>query len=78
MFQHGAEVAYPVREGASYGLILLMGQLSGILFVILFSAVSSAAGSVVLPMLLFAAATAAQIPFILKMKESDVLKASVK
>lgn len=78
LFQHGAEVAYPVKEGASYGLILLMGQLSGILFVVIFNVISSAAGSVVWPMLLFVAATAAEIPFTLKMKESDILKASVK
>ncbi len=25
LFQHGAEVAYPVKEGTSFGLILLMG-----------------------------------------------------
>ncbi len=33
-FQYGAEVAYPTPEGTSNGLLLLMGQVSGILFII--------------------------------------------
>ena len=32
-FQYGAEIAYPVPEGTSYGLLMLMGQISGILFI---------------------------------------------
>jgi cyanate permease len=32
-FQYGAEVAYPAPEGTSNGLLLLMGQISGILFI---------------------------------------------
>ena len=32
LFQHGAEVAYPVKEGTSFGVIILMGQISGTLF----------------------------------------------
>ncbi len=76
LFQHGAEVAYPVKEGTSFGLILLMGQISGFLFVIIFEAVNTAAGSITIPMLLVVAATAIEIPFTLKMKESPVLQAS--
>lgn len=75
LFQHGAEVAYPVKEGTSFGLILLMGQISGALFVVIFEAVSSTAGSVTIPMLLIVLATAIEIPFTVKMKESDILKA---
>jgi MFS family permease len=33
-FQYGAEVAYPAPEGMSNGLILLMGQIAGIVFII--------------------------------------------
>jgi MFS family permease len=33
-FQYGAEVAYPASEGMSNGLLLLMGQISGIVFII--------------------------------------------
>lgn len=74
LFQHGAEVAYPVKEGTSFGLILLMGQISGALFVVIFEAVSSSAGSVAIPMLMLVIATAIEIPITLKMKESDIIK----
>jgi cyanate permease len=32
-FQYGAEIAHPTPEGTSTGLLLLMGQISGILFI---------------------------------------------
>jgi MFS family permease len=32
-FQYGAEVAYPAPEGTSNGMLLLMGQISGIAFI---------------------------------------------
>ena len=32
-FQYGAEIAFPTSEGTSNGLLLLMGQISGILFI---------------------------------------------
>ena len=57
LFQHSAEVAYPIQEGTSLGVILLMGQISGALFVYLFEILQNAAGSVVWPMLLFVALT---------------------
>lgn len=76
LFQHGAEVAYPAKEGTSLGMILLMGQISGALFVILFEAVSGKTGSVVIPMLIFVALTIVEIPLTMKMKESNFLNAS--
>jgi cyanate permease len=33
-FQYGAEIAYPAPEGTSNGLLLLMGQISGVVFII--------------------------------------------
>jgi MFS family permease len=33
-FQYGAEIAYPAPEGTSNGLLLLIGQISGILFIL--------------------------------------------
>lgn len=75
LFQHGAEVAYPVKEGTSFGLILLMGQISGSLFVVLFEAVNGATGSTVIPMMVLVIATVIEIPFTLKMKESEVITA---
>ena len=32
-FQYGAEITYPTPEGTSNGLLILMGQISGILFI---------------------------------------------
>jgi len=72
LFQHSAEVAYPIQEGTSLGVILLMGQISGALFVYLFEVLQNAAGSVVWPMLLFVALTVIELPAALQMKESGV------
>jgi len=74
LFQHGSEVAYPTQEGTSLGTILLMGQISGVLFVFLFEALAACFHSVVPPMLAIAALTALEIPLTLKMKESPLLK----
>jgi MFS family permease len=51
-FQYGAEIAYPAPEGTSNGLLLLMGQISGIVFIFgmdLFK--SPATGSMTLPLI---------------------------
>lgn len=77
LFQHGSEVAYPTQEGTSLGTILLMGQISGVLFVFLFEALAGAFHSVIPPMLAIVAITAVEIPFTLKMKESPLLKRGV-
>lgn len=70
LFQHGSEVAYPVQEGTSLGIILLMGQVSGALIVYIFEVIKDISGSVVLPMLLIVAATVLELPIVLNMKES--------
>ena len=75
LFQHGAEVAYPVKEGTSFGVIILSGQVSGTLFVLLFEWLNGATSSILLPMLLFVGMTALQIPFAARMKESKILLA---
>ena len=74
LFQHGSEVAYPTQEGTSLGTILLMGQISGVLFVFLFEMLAGSFHSIIPPMLAIVAITAAEIPFTLKMKESPLLK----
>lgn len=72
LFQYGAEVAYPIQEGTSLGVILLMGQISGALFVYLFEVLQSSSGSPILPMILVVALTALELPVTLGMKESDL------
>ena len=74
LFQHGAEVAYPVQEGASFGSIMLMGQISGILFVVLFELIQGAAGDILWPMLFLVALALMQVPAASMMKESQILK----
>ncbi|NIK67181.1 FLVCR family MFS transporter 7 [Paenibacillus sp. BK720] len=70
LFQHGSELAYPVREGTSLGMILLMGQVSGIAFVYLFEVLNEALDSIVWPMLLFVVLTAVLLPVTLRIPES--------
>jgi FLVCR family MFS transporter 7 len=73
LFQHGAEVAYPVKEGTSFGVIILMGQISGTLFVLLYEWLNGTTHSILLPMLVFIGLSALQIPFVVHMKESKIL-----
>jgi len=76
LFQHGAEVAYPVQEGASFGSIMMMGQISGIIFVIFFGMIQSATGGVLWPMLFMIILALLQVPVASLMKESAILKES--
>ena len=76
LFQHGSEVAYPIQEGTSLGAILLMGQISGVIFVFLFEALAGGLHSIIPPMLAIVVITAMEIPFTFKMKESSLLKRS--
>jgi FLVCR family MFS transporter 7 len=72
LFQHGAEEAYPVQEGASFGLIMMMGQISGILFVVLFEVIQGAAPAI-WPMLFLLILAVLQIPVATALKESTLL-----
>ena len=74
LFQHGAEVAYPMQEGASFGMIMLMGQISGILFVVLFDLLLGASGTPVWPMLGLIVLALAQVPVAARMRESALFK----
>jgi len=50
-FQYGAEVAFPVPEGTSNGMLMLAGQVSGIIFIFGMDALKSpATGSMAQPM----------------------------
>jgi MFS family permease len=55
-FQYGAEITYPAPEGTSNGLLLLMGQISGIAFILGLDAFkSSDTGSMTMPLLVLVA-----------------------
>jgi FLVCR family MFS transporter 7 len=73
LFQHGAEVAYPVQEGASFGSIMMMGQISGILFVVLFEVIQEASPGL-WPLLFLLILAVLQIPVAAVMKESQMIK----
>ena len=73
LFQHSSEVGYPAQEGTSLGMILLSGQISGVLFVLLFEAISAGTGSVVIPMVGIVILTAIELPIVAKMKESRLM-----
>jgi len=52
-FQYGAEITFPASEGTSNGLLLLMGQISGIAFIVaLDSFKSSLTGSMTRPLVI--------------------------
>lgn len=70
LFQHGAESAYPSKEGVSFGMIMLMGQVSGLIFVLVFELIS--ASSILWSMLFLLLLAVIQLPSAVKMKESDV------
>lgn len=72
LFQHGTEVAYPVREGTSLGLVLMAGQVSGILFVLMFEGLTAATSGPLVAMLAIVALTAAQVPIVRSMRESGL------
>lgn len=76
LFQHASEVAYPAQEGTSLGLIYMMGQISGALFVLIFETVNASTGSPVAPMIGLVVLTAIEIPMVLSMKESKLIQAA--
>lgn len=76
LFQHGAEVAYPVQEGVSFGFIMLVGQISGVAFVYLFDVILGEIGSIIWPMLFLIVFALLQIPIAALMKESNQLRSN--
>jgi cyanate permease len=75
-FQYGAEVAFPASEGMSNGLLILMGQISGIIFIIGMDALKSpVTGSMMLSLIILIAFMCLSLIFSLRLKESDLLSA---
>jgi hypothetical protein len=51
-FQYGAEITFPAPEGTSNGLLILMGQISGIVFILGMDSLKAPdTGSMTLPLL---------------------------
>lgn len=52
-FQYGAEITHPAPEGTSNSLLLVMGQISGIIFILGMNALQSPSGSMTISLLGF-------------------------
>jgi hypothetical protein len=75
-FQYGAEVAYPAPEGTSNGLLLLMGQISGIAFILgMDSGKSPETGSMTLPLVVLIGLMVISLLLCTRLKEATTLMA---
>jgi cyanate permease len=73
-FQYGAEITYPASEGTSNGMLLLMGQVSGIAFIFgMDSFKSSLTGSMTRSLVLMIGLMVLSILMSFKLKESTIL-----
>jgi len=69
-FQFGAEMTYPAPEGTSNGLLLLMGQISGIAFILALDSLKSpVTGSMSAPLLVLIGLLAVCLVFGFQLKE---------
>ena len=75
-FQYGAEITHPAPEGTSNSLLLVMGQVSGIIFIFCMDAFKSADGAMTGSMLALVALTAASVVLATVLAESPVANAS--
>ncbi len=72
-FQYAAEITYPAPEGTSNTLLLVMGQISGIVFIFAMDALKvPATGAMTLPLVAMAALTAGCVLLATALPESPV------
>lgn len=73
-FQYGAEIAYPAPEGTSNGLLLLMGQISGIVFILgMDSFKSPGTGSMTAPLIVLIGLLVLGLLLCTRLKESILI-----
>jgi sugar phosphate permease len=73
-FQYGAEVAYPAPEGTSNGLLLLMGQISGIAFILAMDSFKSpTTGAMTTPLIVLIGLMVLCLLLSTRLRESDLL-----
>jgi cyanate permease len=78
-FQYGAEVAYPASEGMSNGLMLLMGQISGVIFIFGMDLMKSPkTGSMSLSLIILIGLMILSLLFSTQLKESGLLASDSK
>jgi MFS family permease len=77
-FQYGAEITYPASEGTSNGMLLLMGQVSGIAFIFGMDSLKSAStGSMTRSLVFLIALMMLSIIMSVRLKESVILSREV-
>jgi cyanate permease len=77
-FQYGAEITYPASEGTSNGMLLLMGQISGIAFIFAMDSFkSSVDGSMTRPLLVLIALMVVGIVVSTRLKESSLMSKKI-
>lgn len=73
-FQYGAEITYPAPEGTSNGLLLLMGQISGIIFIFGMDGFKATeTGSMTIPLIVLIGLMVLGLLFCLKLREATTL-----
>lgn len=73
-FQYGAEITYPASEGTSNGMLLLMGQISGIAFIFGMDSLKSAStGSMTRSLVFLIGLMLLSILMSIRLKESIIL-----
>lgn len=72
-FQYAAEISYPAPESSSQGLLLLAGQISGILFIFIMDAFRTTEGSMTPLLVLFIFLMVLNALLSLKLKESTAI-----
>ena len=73
-YQYGAEICYPAPEATSEGLLLLAGQISGIIFIFGMDILTAASASKTPAMLVFTAFMIVSAFLMWKLKESKLVK----
>lgn len=71
-FQYGAEITFPAPEGTSNSMLIVMGQVSGIVFILGMDAFKSPSGSMTVSLLALVALTLASVVLALFLKESPI------
>lgn len=71
-FQYGAEITLPAPEGTSNSMLIVMGQVSGIVFIFAMDALKSPRGSMTVSLVALIALTLAAVCLALFLKESPI------
>jgi len=74
MFQYSAEVSYPAPEATSQGLLMLSGQISGIIFILAMDAFRTSSGSMTPSLLVMIGLMLVNIILSLALKESPMIR----